>query len=219
MCVFTYTRSQKHNKFVRRYSSCRTWWHTRRNQISSFPETDESIQIGEGCQFSRLLAEEVCVSALVMLDIPRSEVVWRVLATHSIRQFLLHFPSRASPCATRFRTSSNTRDTKSKTATSNTLLSHKPRPMLKQRCITHFPQKSRSHFKILGPTSMTCTKFHKEGPQILGAAVRNWVDGRHGAQNSCTPVLYHKILLLSGSRNDSLKFLCFPSLNLHNKPK
>ena len=30
----------------------------------------------------------------------------RVLATHSIRQFLLHFPSLASPCATRFRTSS-----------------------------------------------------------------------------------------------------------------
>ena len=30
----------------------------------------------------------------------------RVLATHSIRQCPLHFPSRASPCATRFRTSS-----------------------------------------------------------------------------------------------------------------
>ena len=30
----------------------------------------------------------------------------RVLATHSIRQFPPHFPSRASPCATRFRTSS-----------------------------------------------------------------------------------------------------------------
>ena len=29
----------------------------------------------------------------------------RILATHSIRQFPLHFPSRASPCATRFRTS------------------------------------------------------------------------------------------------------------------
>ena len=27
----------------------------------------------------------------------------RVLATHSIRQSPLHFPSRASPCATRFR--------------------------------------------------------------------------------------------------------------------
>ena len=32
----------------------------------------------------------------------------RVLATHSIRQFPLHFPSRASPCAIRFRTSSTT---------------------------------------------------------------------------------------------------------------
>ena len=28
-----------------------------------------------------------------MLDTPRSEVVWRILATHSIRQFPLHFPS------------------------------------------------------------------------------------------------------------------------------
>ena len=28
----------------------------------------------------------------------------RVLATHSIRKFPLHFPSRASPCATTFRT-------------------------------------------------------------------------------------------------------------------
>jgi len=31
------------------------------------------------CQFSRLLAAEVCASALVMLDTPCSEVVWRVL--------------------------------------------------------------------------------------------------------------------------------------------
>ena len=46
-----------------------------------------------GGQFSRLLAAEVCESALVMLDIPCSEVVWRVLATHSIRQFPPHFPS------------------------------------------------------------------------------------------------------------------------------
>jgi hypothetical protein len=48
-----------------------------------------------GCQFSRLLAAEVCASAVVMLDTPCSEVVRRVLATHSIRQFPLHFPSRA----------------------------------------------------------------------------------------------------------------------------
>ena len=53
-------------------------------------------------QFSRLLAAEVCVSAVVMLGTPCSVVVWRVLATHSIRQFPIHFPSRASPCAITF---------------------------------------------------------------------------------------------------------------------
>jgi len=41
-----------------------------------------------------------------MLDRPRSEAAWEFWATHSIRQFPLHFPSRASPCATRFRTNS-----------------------------------------------------------------------------------------------------------------
>jgi len=56
-----------------------------------------------GRQFSRLLAAEVCASAVVMLDTPCSEVVWRVRATHSIRQFPLHFPSRASPCAITFK--------------------------------------------------------------------------------------------------------------------
>jgi hypothetical protein len=55
-----------------------------------------------GRQFSRLLAAEVCASAVVMLDTPCPEVVWRVLATHSIRQFPLHFPSRASPCVITF---------------------------------------------------------------------------------------------------------------------
>ena len=44
---------------------------------------------GGGRQFRRLLAAEVCASAVVMLDIPCSEVVRRVLATHSIRQFPL----------------------------------------------------------------------------------------------------------------------------------
>ena len=61
-----------------------------------------------GRQFSRLLAAEVCVSAVVMLDTPCSEVVWRVLATHSIRQFPLHFPSRASSCAIAFQLGSIT---------------------------------------------------------------------------------------------------------------
>jgi len=55
-----------------------------------------------GRQFSRLLAAEVCASAVVMLDTPCCEVVRRVLTTHSIRQFPLHFPSRTSPCAITF---------------------------------------------------------------------------------------------------------------------
>ena len=62
-----------------------------------------------GRQFSRLLAGEVCASAVVMLDTPCSEVVWRVLATHSILQFSLHFPSRASPCAITFLLDSTSR--------------------------------------------------------------------------------------------------------------
>ena len=36
---------------------------------------------------------KACASAVVMLDTPCSEVVWRVLATHLFRQFPLHFPS------------------------------------------------------------------------------------------------------------------------------
>ena len=56
----------------------------------------------QGRQFSRLLAAEVRVSAVVMLDKICSEVVWRVLATHYIRQVPLHFPILASPCAITF---------------------------------------------------------------------------------------------------------------------
>ena len=40
----------------------------------------------------------------------------RVRATHSIRQFPLHFPSCASPCAIRFQTSSTSTDCRLKTA-------------------------------------------------------------------------------------------------------
>jgi hypothetical protein len=61
-----------------------------------------------GRQFSRLLAIEVCASAVVMLDTPCSEVVWRVLATHYIRQFPLHFPYLSPPCAITFQLDSTT---------------------------------------------------------------------------------------------------------------
>jgi len=58
-------------------------------------------------QFGGLLAAELCASAVVMLDTPCSEVVWRVLPTHSIRPFPLHFPSRASPVPSHFNWSLN----------------------------------------------------------------------------------------------------------------
>jgi hypothetical protein len=48
-------------------------------------------------------------SAVVMLDTPCSEVVWRILVTHSIRKFPLHFPFRASPCAITFQLESSNR--------------------------------------------------------------------------------------------------------------
>ena len=55
-----------------------------------------------GCQFSRLLAVEECGSAdsNCVDRVPTYSV--RLVATHSIRIFPLHFPSRASPCAIRF---------------------------------------------------------------------------------------------------------------------
>jgi hypothetical protein len=65
-----------------------------------------------GRQFSRLLAAELCASAVVMLDTPCPEVVWKVLATHSIRQLSLHFPSCTSPCAITFQLDSTTFQTR-----------------------------------------------------------------------------------------------------------
>jgi hypothetical protein len=61
-----------------------------------------------GRQFSRLLAAEVCASTVVMLNTQCSKVVWRALATHTIRQFPLPFLSRASPCAITFQLESTT---------------------------------------------------------------------------------------------------------------
>ena len=58
---------------------------------------------GAGVSSVDYCAAEVCASAVVMLDTSCSEVVWRVLVTHFIRQFPLHFLSRAPPCAITFR--------------------------------------------------------------------------------------------------------------------
>jgi hypothetical protein len=56
----------------------------------------------QGRQYGRPVTAAVCASAVVMLDTPCYEVVWRVLATHSIFQLPLHFLSLASPCVITF---------------------------------------------------------------------------------------------------------------------
>jgi len=97
-----------------------------------------------GRQFSRLLAVEVCASAVVMLDTPCSEVVWRVLATHFIRQFPLHFPSCASLCAITFQLDS-TYCYSNTTIVTRTLLSYDiGLPVLLYNSVLYWPQSRKS---------------------------------------------------------------------------
>jgi len=105
------------------------WWHTRWNQISSFVRNGRvHLNLPVGVSSVDCWQQRCSASAVVMLDIPCSEVVWRVLATHSIRQFSLHFPSRASPCAITFQlTSTNPwRNTINQVHTNNR--THSPLP-------------------------------------------------------------------------------------------
>ena len=62
-----------------------------------------------GRQFSRLLAADVCASAVVMLNTPRSEVVWAYWLPTPFASFPFTSPTRASPCAIRFQAHSNKR--------------------------------------------------------------------------------------------------------------
>jgi len=64
-----------------------------------------------GRQFSRLLAGELCASVCRVCTARASlcsAVMWRLLVTHSILLFPLHFSSRASPCAVTFQMDSTT---------------------------------------------------------------------------------------------------------------
>ena len=65
---------------------------------SPFKSAGESVQSTAGSRGVRISVSSAGCTTF------RGSV--RVLATHSIRQFPLHFPSRASPCAIRFQTSS-----------------------------------------------------------------------------------------------------------------
>jgi len=73
----------------------------RRNQISPFVRNGRvhlnRHVAGRGVSSVHYWQLEVCGSAVVMLYTPCSEVVWRVLATQSIRQFP---PSIPLPCVT-----------------------------------------------------------------------------------------------------------------------
>ena len=60
-----------------------------------FRRIDESIYIGGGVSSVDCWQPRCAASAVVMLDTPCSEVVWRILATHSISQFPLSLPA---PC-------------------------------------------------------------------------------------------------------------------------
>jgi hypothetical protein len=83
------------------------WWHTRRNQ-----RRNGRVHLNRrGRQFSRLLTGELCTSACRVCTARVSlcsAVTWRLLITHSILLFLLHFSSRASPCAITFQMQSTT---------------------------------------------------------------------------------------------------------------
>ena len=105
VCICTASHTAKHRlrlkcdgtcaETIFRLTAFEMWWHMRRNQISSYcvwnvmahsqkPDfvfrRDGRVHLNlRGRQFSRLLAGEVCASAVIMLDTPCSEVVWRVL--------------------------------------------------------------------------------------------------------------------------------------------
>jgi len=68
------------------------WWHRAETRFRPSSKRTSQFKSVGGRQFSRLLAAEVCATAVVMLDTPCSEVVWRVLATKSIRQFPSSLP-------------------------------------------------------------------------------------------------------------------------------
>ena len=81
-------------------------------RASPFKSTGESVQSTIGSRGVRISGSNVGYTVF------RGSL--RVLATHSIRQFPLHFPSCASPCAIRFQLDS----TASLTLTNSTFCPH-----------------------------------------------------------------------------------------------
>jgi len=114
-----------------------------------------------GRQFSRLLAAEVCASAVVMLDTPCSEVVWRVLAIHTIRQFSLHF--LASLCAIIFQLDS----THHRRARSSVLSQYLGR-------VTHFSNENRTVWYDMQQTPAFFFAFCISRTLFQDVLIENW---------------------------------------------
>ena len=154
----------------------------------------------QGRQFSRLLAAKVCASAVVMLHTPSSEVVWRVLATHSIHQFPLHFPSRASPCAITFQTQSTSvfRTVQKGFSISANLISLSEEELFlillcRVVCIVFTSARTLSSHR-----PMTCNKFNKQGEnyyrfrfEVLRSFPGSVVHRAPPAHTEDTPLLLH----------------------------
>ena len=84
---------------LKRHGTCaETRFHLSPKQTLPFKSTGASVQSTASSRVVSISGSNVGYTTF------RGSV--RVLATHSIRQFPLHFPSRASPCAIRFQTHS-----------------------------------------------------------------------------------------------------------------
>ena len=97
------TLTSRLTKLITAEASWNVMAHAQKPRFRLSAKRTSPFKSAGGRQFSRLLAAEVCASAVVMLDTPCSEVVWRVLATHSIRQFPCgNSCSGQQTCPTRF---------------------------------------------------------------------------------------------------------------------
>ena len=137
---------------VRRWSTAfEMWWHTLRNQSSSFSETYESILNRRGASVQSTAGSPGVRISGSNAGYTTFRGGVRILATHSIRQFSLHSPSRASTCAIKFQTQSNAGYTIFRGSVKSTGYSlHSPvSPLLPLPCVTVCHHISTGLYRVL----------------------------------------------------------------------
>ena len=155
-----------------------------------------------------------------MLDTPRSEVVWRVLSTHIIHHFPLHFPSRASPCAITFQLDCSNAGAPCSEVVWRVLATHSIRqfplhfPFRSSPCAITFQLDSKMTCARKWPLIQNGTKFKKPPslPDLLGV---RWLIMQKDKFNTtgCVVYLYNTQFLTQLSH-----CLCsdtFLSISLH----